>query len=54
VEPIAITLREPCPCCDGPMRIIEIFRHHAPCNGRLDSGTAATACVTSLHPLISA
>ena len=29
-EPIAdiipLTLREPCPCCGGPMRIIEIFR----------------------------
>lgn len=33
VELIAITLREPRPCCDGPMRIIEIFRPHAPCNG---------------------
>lgn len=22
----ALTLREPCPCCGGPMRIIEIFR----------------------------
>lgn len=21
-----LTLREPCPCCGGPMRIIEIFR----------------------------
>jgi hypothetical protein len=21
------TLREPCPCCGGPMRIVEIFRH---------------------------
>ncbi|MDE3029961.1 MAG: transposase, partial [Paracoccaceae bacterium] len=28
VEPdvIPLTLREPCPCCGGPMRIIEIFR----------------------------
>ncbi|WP_349540441.1 transposase [Sagittula sp. NFXS13] len=27
-EPEAeITVREPCPCCGGPMRIIEIFRH---------------------------
>jgi hypothetical protein len=25
-EPIPLTLREPCPCCGGPMRIIEIFR----------------------------
>ena len=29
-EPVAevspLTLREPCPCCGGPMRIIEIFR----------------------------
>ena len=25
MEP-ALTLREPCPCCGGPMRIIEIFR----------------------------
>jgi len=26
VEIIPLTLREPCPCCGGPMRIIEIFR----------------------------
>ncbi len=26
VEVIPLTLREPCPCCGGPMRIIEIFR----------------------------
>ena len=25
-EPAPLTLREPCPCCGGPMRIIEIFR----------------------------
>ena len=25
-EIIPLTLREPCPCCGGPMRIIEIFR----------------------------
>ncbi|OSQ57036.1 transposase [Marivita cryptomonadis] len=25
-EPTSLTLREPCPCCGGPMRIIEIFR----------------------------
>jgi hypothetical protein len=25
-EPIPLTLREPCPCCGGPMRIVEIFR----------------------------
>ena len=25
-EITALTLREPCPCCGGPMRIIEIFR----------------------------
>lgn len=25
-EVIPLTLREPCPCCGGPMRIIEIFR----------------------------
>ena len=25
-EPIPLTLREPCPCCGGPMRIIEIFK----------------------------
>ena len=25
-ENIPLTLREPCPCCGGPMRIIEIFR----------------------------
>ena len=25
-ETIPLTLREPCPCCGGPMRIIEIFR----------------------------
>jgi len=25
-EPTTLTLREPCPCCGGPMRIIEIFR----------------------------
>lgn len=26
-EVTPLTLREPCPCCGGPMRIIEIFRH---------------------------
>ena len=26
VEPVPLTLREPCPCCGGPMRVIEIFR----------------------------
>lgn len=25
-EPVALTLREPCPYCGGPMRVIEIFR----------------------------
>ena len=25
-EIIPLTLREPCPCCSGPMRVIEIFR----------------------------
>ena len=25
-EVTSLTLREPCPCCGGPMRIIEIFR----------------------------
>jgi hypothetical protein len=25
-EPVQLTLREPCPCCGGPMRVIEIFR----------------------------
>ena len=25
-EIASLTLREPCPCCGGPMRIIEIFR----------------------------
>jgi hypothetical protein len=25
-EIIPLTLREPCPCCGGPMRIIEVFR----------------------------
>ncbi len=25
-ETTSLTLREPCPCCGGPMRIIEIFR----------------------------
>ena len=25
-QPAPLTLREPCPCCGGPMRIIEIFR----------------------------
>ena len=25
-EPAPLTLREPCPCCGAPMRIIEIFR----------------------------
>ena len=24
--PVPLTLREPCPCCGGPMRVIEIFR----------------------------
>ena len=39
-EVIPLTLREPCPCCGGPMRIIEIFRHrqkpmsHAPPRGQ--------------------
>jgi hypothetical protein len=26
VEIIPLTLREPCPCCGGPMRIVEVFR----------------------------
>ena len=26
VEPVPLTLREPCPRCGGPMRIVEIFR----------------------------
>lgn len=26
-ERTPLTPREPCPCCGGPMRIIEIFRH---------------------------
>lgn len=25
-EAASLTLREPCPCCGGPMRIIDIFR----------------------------
>jgi hypothetical protein len=25
-DPVPLTLREPCPCCGGPMRIVEIFR----------------------------
>jgi hypothetical protein len=25
-EPVPLALREPCPCCGGPMRVIEIFR----------------------------
>ena len=25
-KPVPLTLREPCPCCGGPMRVIEIFR----------------------------
>lgn len=25
-EVIPLTLREPCPCCGGPMRIVEVFR----------------------------
>ncbi|HYN65102.1 MAG TPA: IS91 family transposase [Candidatus Limnocylindrales bacterium] len=25
-EIVSLTLREPCPCCGGPMRIVEIFR----------------------------
>jgi hypothetical protein len=30
-EIIPLTLREPCPCCGGPMRIVEIFRRgHKP------------------------
>ncbi len=30
-EIIPLTLREPCPCCGGPMRIIEVFRRgHIP------------------------
>ncbi|MFN3847061.1 MAG: IS91 family transposase, partial [Paracoccaceae bacterium] len=27
IESVPFTLREPCPCCGAPMRIIEIFRH---------------------------
>ena len=31
VEFVPLTLREPCPCCGAPMRIIEIFRRgHTP------------------------
>ena len=31
VESVPLTLREPCPCCGAPMRIIEIFRRgHTP------------------------
>ena len=26
MEPSPLTLREPCPCCGGPMHVIEIFR----------------------------
>ena len=26
VAVIPLTLREPCPCCGGPMRIVEVFR----------------------------
>jgi hypothetical protein len=25
-DPVPLTLREPCPCCGGQMRIVEIFR----------------------------
>ena len=25
-EIVPLTLRQPCPCCGGPMRIVEIFR----------------------------
>lgn len=25
-EIIPLTMREPCPCCGGPMRIVEVFR----------------------------
>ena len=25
-EPAPLTLREPCPCCGGPMRVVEVFR----------------------------
>ena len=25
-ETTSLTLREPCPCCGGPMRIVEVFR----------------------------
>jgi hypothetical protein len=25
-DPVPLTLREPCPCCGGPMRIVEILR----------------------------
>ncbi|QCO54687.1 IS91 family transposase [Pseudorhodobacter turbinis] len=32
-ETVPLTLREPCPCCGGPMRIIEIFRRgQKPCS----------------------
>lgn len=32
-ETAPLTLREPCPCCGGPMRIIEIFRRgQKPCS----------------------
>ena len=30
-EIIPLTLREPCPCCGGPMRIVEIFRRGQNC-----------------------
>jgi hypothetical protein len=31
IESVPLTLREPCPCCGAPMRIIEIFRRgHTP------------------------
>jgi hypothetical protein len=29
-EHAPLTLREPCPCCGAPMRIIEIFRRGQP------------------------
>lgn len=29
VETAPLTLREPCPCCGGPMRIVEVFRRGA-------------------------
>jgi hypothetical protein len=40
-EVIPLTLREPCPCCGGPMRIVEIFRRGQQPRSRAPPGEQA-------------